>query len=261
MNPAELDNYIAKALTVIKKTLYDLKPELMENYGVIEHEKKADKSAVTRLDKHVETVLKTALSKIDPRVGFYGEEFGIDGNTEVYWLIDPIDGTEAFIRGMPFCSNMLCLVNGEALATSVIYNFPLDEMFIAIAGRGATCNDKKITVSERKIDHASIEFEIRRDSKRNHALYFGLPRYSVLKFSAAGFGFSQVAKGAIEARVQYDGYGKLWDYAPGALLVSEAGGRVANMGSNIFEYNNLDFIASNQAVHEDLQNYFVNNNK
>ena len=252
-----LEEYVITALGAIKGTLYSNREELMAHYGIIEHEKKADNSSVTHLDKHLEIELKKSIANIDTSIGFYGEEFGKEGNEDRFWTIDPIDGTESFIRGLPFCSSMLCLIVDGRLVASVIYNFPQDEMFEAINGKGATCNDKKLQVSDRQMGHASIEFEIVPSSQQNRDLFFDLPRLINVKFTAAGFGFCQVAKGAIEARVQYDAYGKVWDYAPGALLVKEAGGVVANINSNSYDYKNLNFIASNRHVYDELQHFFV----
>ncbi len=260
MQDTELSKYIDTALPVIKQILRDLRPELMQHFGVIEHEKKQDNTSVTALDMQVENILKNAITDFGYDVGFYGEEFGITGSKDIFWTIDPIDGTEAFLRGMPFCTNMLCLIRGGQLEASIIYNFPLDEMYSAIKGKGATRNGIPIKVSDRLLQHASIEFEIQPTTQESRDMFFDLPRYSTVKFAAAGFGFCLVAKGALEARVQVNGYGKLWDYAPGALLVQEAGGTVANIGSDEFDYHDLNFIASNKVTHRELQEFFAKNN-
>jgi len=165
MQDAELSHYIEKALPLIEQTLRELRSELMTHYGVIEHEKKQDNTSVTALDMRAEEILKTAITSLGYDVGFYGEEFGITGNTDTFWTIDPIDGTEAFLRGMPFCTNMLCLIHDGQLEASIIYSFPLDEMYRAVKGHGATCNGEPITVSDRYIQHASIEFEIQPTSQ------------------------------------------------------------------------------------------------
>lgn len=251
-----MDSYIEKSIVAIERVLRQVKPELMQNYGVIGHELKDDLSAVTELDKHVETILKDALRPLDESVGFYGEEFGREGNTSLFWTIDPIDGTEAFIRGVPFCTNMLCLIsNGQPKAT-VIYNFVLDELYIAVSGKGATLNGAVLSVSSRKISHAAIEYETKAETVKNRESYHALPSYLRYKFAASGFGFCQVAKGSIEARVVNNGFGKVWDYAPGALLVKEAGGRVANIGKDTYDYTDLDFVASNQIVFDELMAHF-----
>jgi myo-inositol-1(or 4)-monophosphatase len=247
---------IQESLFEIHKTLTRLRPQLLDAHGSISHTKKSDSTSLTELDILVEKELIRDIKKKDRQVGFYGEEFGQQGSKDRFWTIDPIDGTEAFIRGLPFCTNMLAYIeNGEVLA-SVIYNFTLDKYYQAILGSGATCNDMPIKVSNRDISHACVEFEIRQDVVANRDIYFDIPRFSFVKFSAAGFGFCQVASGCTEARISYDAYGKIWDYAPGSLLVAEAGGIVTNIGKPVYSYENTNIIASNKVVHNDLQNYF-----
>jgi myo-inositol-1(or 4)-monophosphatase len=245
-------------LAAIHAALIELRPRLLENHGTISHTKKSDNSSLTELDVLVEKELLTAIGAVDSTVGFYGEEFGQQGSSDRFWTIDPIDGTEAFIRGLPFCTNMLAYIeNGEVVA-SVIYNFVLDEYYQAVRGEGATCNGQTILVSDRDMGHACVEFEIRQDAPMSRDLYFELPRFSMVKFSAAGFGFCQVARGRIEARLSYNAYGKIWDYAPGSLLVTEAGGIVANIGQLRYAYDNTNIIASNAKIHDNLQQYFKN---
>ncbi len=251
-----MDTYITKSFRAIEQTLRDIRPELLKNHGVIVHDKKEDASVVTELDKRVELELKNALRILDESIGFYGEEFGVEGNTETFWTIDPIDGTEAFIRGMPFCTNMLCLISDGEPQAALIYNFVLDELYTAIKDKGAYLNGIPIYVSSRNIKHACVEFEIKPTSFENREKYFAIPRYSNVKFAAAGFGFCLVASGRIEARVTYDSFGKIWDYAPGVLLVKEAGGYVSNIGTSEYDYKNLNLIASNKHVYNDLVEFF-----
>ena len=77
-------------------------------------------------------------------------------------------------------------------------------------------------------------------------------RAKTLNTLSAGFEFALVATGKTEGHLVYDGFGKDYDFAPGSLLVSEAGGVVKNFKSNSFDYTNLNFIASNQKVYEEL---------
>lgn len=259
MQPTKLDNYVNTILPLIKNELYDLRVELMKYYGNVSHTNKSDGTALTKLDELVEKRLSKLIQMVDPDVGIYGEEFGVTGNKDTFWTLDPIDGTESFIRGLPFCSNMLCLINGDDLIASVIYSFVQDEMHVAIKGRGATCNNKSIKVSSVDIKKSGIEFESKITFKDNiPELFFGMPRYSVYSFGkSSGFRFVLVAKGTIEASVVYKGPGLLYDYAPGALLIKEAGGVVANIGSKDYNYKNGNFIASNKTTHKALQDYFI----
>ena len=250
------DSYIIDALATIEQVLRSVRPELLGNYGLISHDRKQDLSPVTRLDKQIENDLKNALKPLDESVGFYGEEFGEEGDKGTFWTIDPIDGTEAFVRGMPFCSNMLCLIEDGQPSAALIYNFVLDELYTAQRGKGAYLNGQPIKVSKRTIEHAAVEYECSLELAENRKGYIEIPRYGRYRFFAAGYGFTQVAKGAMEARVQYQPYGMIYDYAPGALLVQEAGGLVANIGSSTYNYKNINFIASNQQVHNQLQKAF-----
>jgi len=243
-------------LEAIHAKLLELRPTLLANHGTIAHVKKADNSSLTELDMQVEKKLTATIKEVDSAVGFFGEEYGQQGNPDRFWTIDPIDGTEAFIRGLPFCTNTLAYIEDGEVQAAVIYNFVLDEYYQAIKGNGATCNGTPIHVSKRDISHACIEFEIRHTEQANRDMYFELPKFSMVKFSAAGFGFCQVARGRTEARVSYNAYGKIWDYAPGSLLVAEAGGIVANVGHDKYYYKNRDIIASNKKVHTNLQDYF-----
>jgi fructose-1,6-bisphosphatase/inositol monophosphatase family enzyme len=66
-----------------------------------------------------------------------------------------------------------------------------------------------------------------------------------------------VASGKLEARICFDGFGEDWDFAPGALLVKEAGGIVRNIGSDSYDYRNHNYIAGSKAVYEDLKSFFI----
>ena len=259
MQPTKLDNYVNTILPLIKSELYSLRIELMKYYGNVSHTNKSDGTALTKLDELVEKRLSNLIQGVDPNVGIYGEEFGVNGNKDTFWTLDPIDGTESFIRGLPFCSNMLCLLNGDDLIASVIYSFVQDEMYVAVKGRGATCNGKPIKVSSIDINRSGIQFETPVSLNDNaHKLFFGLPRYSIYNFGkCAGYRYTLVAKGVLEGVVIYQGAGFLYDYAPGALLIKEAGGVVANIGSKDYNYKNGNFIASNKQTHQPMQDYFV----
>lgn len=111
---------------------------------------------VTKWDVLVEKRLRDELAQFDSGIDFSGEETGVHEGQKIFWLVDPIDGTEAFIRGLPFCTNMLALIDNNQVVMSVIYNFTLDEFYVAIKGHGATCNGHAIRVSNRPLSHAYV---------------------------------------------------------------------------------------------------------
>lgn len=223
------------------------------NIEVKEYKSSSATDAVTEIDQQVEKYLKSEFEKIMPEVSFVGEEFGGDRDSGYFWLVDPIDGTGHYIRGIPFCTTMVALINDGQVIFSAIYDFVNDIMYHAELGNGAYKNDEKISVSEQSLRGAYLAFEIKSQKEENKALLTEVrSRASLLHTLCSGFEYVLVATGKIEGRLVYDGFGKDYDFAPGSLLVSEAGGVVKNFKSNNFDYTNLDFIASNPKVYEEL---------
>lgn len=229
---------------------------LLPYWGNIRETTKKDGSShsvVTELDLSIERFLRDAVKKLDPSAEFSGEEYGGTRDASRFWLCDPIDGTAHFIRGLPFCSVMLALIEDGKVNFSAIYDFIKDDMYHAIRGGGAFKNDEPIHVSERPLEEAYIAFETRIDKPVNYQLFQKIRETSVLFHTiTAGYEFALVASGKLEARMCLDPWGKDWDYAPGSLLVSEAGGVVANIGSSSYDYRNLNLIAANPLVYRAL---------
>jgi len=232
----------------LRALLLELRPQLLAGHGSIEHQLKDDKSVVTAMDLMVEQRLREVCHELDPRVGFGGEETGVDLEQSTFWLADPIDGTEAFIRGLPFSTNMITLIHNGQPIMSIIYNFFLDEFFVAIKGEGATCNGHPIHVSDRPLKQSFVVLN------GFHQLNVPLrPQVSgIPKMHASGYELSCVAKGALDGSI-VGGTKGAWDHAPGALLIREAGGRVENLGSNTYDYRNFRYVAANPVIFDELK--------
>lgn len=229
---------------------------LRQSFGKVEaitQKSQSPADAVTELDRQVETFIAERLHALNPTIGFYGEEHGgIKG--ERYWLLDPIDGTAHFIRGNPFCTTMLALVENEEITFSVIYDFIRDEIFAAAKGQGAFCNEQPIRVSHRSLSQGYLTYEINLMIEKNLKIWLDLRQRCVLFNTInAGWEFSRVACGKTDGRICLDPFGKDWDYAAGALLVAEAGGVVRNIGSDTFDFRNHSFTATTPQVYEDLR--------
>lgn len=208
---------------------------------------------VTRLDIDTEKLIEERLMAHDPAIGFAGEESGGRKGTGRYWLLDPIDGTAHFIRGIPFCTTMLALVEDGQVVASVIYNFVTKELYTAQKGKGAELNGKPILVSERKLEESYLFVESNLGNEKNLPTYVALrKKTTIMQTINCGYEYGLIASGKIEGRICFDPYGADWDYAAGSLLVSEAGGVVANMGKDSYDFTNHDFIASNKAVYAEL---------
>jgi len=208
---------------------------------------------VTKLDTDIENFIAEKLYKYDSSIGFLGEEFGERKKSNSFWLVDPIDGTAHFVRGMPFCTTMIALVeNGEVVLT-VINNFITKELYIAEKGKGAKLNEKPIYVSNRSLKDSYISFESNLTSEKNLKTYQTLNDKCILFHTInCGYEYGLIASGKIEGRICLDPFGKDWDYAPGSLLVSEAGGIVRNIGKTTYDYKDHNFLATNKIIYGEL---------
>ena len=208
---------------------------------------------VTQLDIDAENLIASRLTRAFPEIGFVGEESQKVSNKEKHWLVDPIDGTAHFMRGMPFCTTMIALIDKGEVTLSVIYNFVNGDVYSASKGSGAKLNGKKISVSQRPLSEGYISIEAKLEDESSLKRFLELrKRAHVFHTISCGYEFGLVALGKLEGRICMDPYGGDYDYAAGALLVTEAGGRVTNIGEVTYDYRNHNFLAVNKVVYEDL---------
>ena len=223
------------------------------NPGNVRHKDESGQNLVTELDEKVESFLSTRLRALYPTIEFVGEEGGGNRMAERFWLLDPIDGTSHFVRGLPFCTTMLALIDQGEVVFSAIYDFVRDEMYVAEKGMGATKNGEKIFVSNRSLREAYMCYEIKQNTENGKLVYQKLIESTFLFNSInAGFEYAMIASGKLDGRVCVKPFGKDYDYAPGSLLVKEAGGIVTNIGSALYDYRNLDMIAVNPTIYKEL---------
>lgn len=250
------DTDLQKAFEAAKQALLQSGKELKQYYGnVAALDKGGDSIAgiVTELDRKTETFLAQELSKALPGIGFRGEEFGVQSEAETTWLVDPIDGTAHFVRGIPFCTTMVALIHKGEVVMSAIYDFVNDDLYWAIRGKGAYKNDQKISVSKRTLAQSLISFETRLEDPKNYEKYIAVRKQAgIISTLNAGFEFAMIASGKLDARIGLNPYGMDWDFAPGSLLVEEAGGVAKNIGKDTYDYRNHDYIIGNPLVYEGL---------
>jgi len=200
------------------------------NSGIAEVSEKADGSVVTDLDVRAEKEIRACLSaKFDDRYAIEGEELDDTKTDRRYrWLIDPIDGTLNFTRGIPTFGTLIAFEDrdtGRALAGAI--HLPVSGVtYYAAAGLGAFRDDRKIFVSpDRQPDQAIVstsdvyQFRAARLEKE-----FGTLRdtFDVLRGYGDCWAHALVAEGAIDASVEP--YLNRWDFAATEVLVHEAGG-------------------------------------
>lgn len=221
--------------------------------GIVKEKSAHPADIVTELDGRVEQFLSEKLAVAYPDIAFVGEENGGDRTAERFWLVDPIDGTGHYLRGLPFCTTMLALIEHGVVTFSVVYDFVTDTMYWAERGQGAYKNNERIQVSKRTLEQSylCVESDI---SKRDNKDYFFKLDKKIATFHSvsAGWEFAMVACGKMDGRVMFDAWGNDYDYAPGSLLVEEAGGIVTNINSTGYDYKNTNLIAANPKVYSEL---------
>lgn len=250
-------SHLEKALHIARKAAHEAGQELKKHYGNIETFSKGDGNSVggvvTSLDLQTEKYLESQLKKFSSDIGFQGEEFGVQATGDTTWLVDPIDGTAHYIRGLPFCTTMICLIENGKVVMSVIHDFVRDDTYWAIRNGGAYCNNKQIFVSKRSLRESVLSFETRLNKPENYNKYTTVrEQANIIHTINCGFEFAMIASGRLDGRIGLDPYGMDWDFAPGSLLVSEAGGIATNIGSTSYDYRNHDYIIANKVLHHDL---------
>ncbi len=231
-------------------------PWLSEGFGVAPIAARKGVEAtniVTDFDTEADEKMFELLSKFDASIGFHGEERGKSGSDSTFWLVDPIDGTGHFYRGLPFCTTMVSLIDQGEVVVAVINDFVRGHVYSAYRGGGAFRDDIAIKVSDRSLRESYIGVETKLDQPGNADMLTRLQQSTtVLATINCGWDFAMVASGRFDGRAMKDPLGSLWDFAPGSLLVAEAGGVVANLNQTTYDYRNFDFLAVAPRVFADL---------
>lgn len=249
-------DFFTAAQACIEKVVRDYRPIILEAHGKIDPSIKPDATPVTEFDKQLEQNLRDALTAFDSSIGFEGEELGKSGNTDTFWLIDPIDGTESFVRGLPFVRNLVTLISDNKPVFTLVYRPIDDELFIASEGNGATKNGEALHVSNRPLSRAWIDVSAPVTAPGSDILLKALKPH-INGFRIIGE-FTYAVEGKIDAHLLYKAGGGPWDYAPRALLFREAGGKVANLGTDTYDFRNNDVLMANPAIFDELMNIIVN---
>jgi histidinol-phosphatase len=213
---------------------------------------KPDLSPVTRADREAEAYLRAALLGAFPDDGFLGEESGDQpGGSGYRWIIDPVDGTRSFVRGIPLWATLVGLeYKGEALA-GVVFAPALGHLYRALRGDGAYRDDRPIRVSpvarldEAILFYSSLSWFVKAGRERD---FLELTRRTQRQRGFGDFyGFALVAQGSGELMVEHGVH--IWDVAAIAPLIEEAGGRFSNWDGGR-DLHRPDVIASNGTLHQ-----------
>lgn len=251
MNPSVTNTLsasdITQSLGIVKRVFRDFRPTLVSLAGNVAFTDKHDGSPVTDTDMEIEIALQAALAEQFPGVPVYGEETGYGKSLQgTFWLVDPIDGTKSFIEGAPTFTSMAVLIQDNEAIASVIYNPSTDQLFSAQQGQGAYSNDRLLDLTTLPLP--SIAFCKERFMAALDPRLATLGVHCEEPPTGSGYGFSMVAAGQVAARFNLHGRGNIHDYAPGALLVREAGGVIVPYIGQTYDYTMRTFVACHPAM-------------
>jgi histidinol-phosphatase len=213
---------------------------------------KADKSPVTQADVETEKVIRKVISERFPAHGFYGEETGQSAiDAEYLWLVDPIDGTKAFVREYPFFSTQIALMHRGRLILGVSSAPVYGELAWGEIGKGAYLNDQPIKVSELDTIEASA---ISAGNLKTLANSEGWGRFGKLVARAhriRGYGdflhYHLLAAGKIDVVIESDV--NILDIAALSVIVEAAGGKFTDLQGGALTLDTTTVLASNGKLH------------
>lgn len=145
--------------------------------------------------------------------------------------------TESFIRGIPSCRSLLSLIVNDDPEYTLVYKFPTDDFYTARRGQGAYKNGQRIKVRYRPLNRAWIEGK----PESNTSIMEVTKHVRAVNNTHE---FLYVVEGALDGWISHSDKGGLWDYVPRTMLMEEAGLKVANIGSQTYDYKNFAIVAA-----------------
>ena len=216
---------------------------------------KQDKTPVTQADVECEKAIREIIQRDFPEDGFYGEETGRHGKDKARtWLVDPIDGTKAFVREYPMFSTQIALLEEGELVLGVSRGTMFDEIAYAEKGAGAFLNGEAIHVSDvDSLGKATVSTGNLRSLATSRAWSaFGDIVAAVDRIRGYGdfLHYHLLASGRIDAVVESDV--NILDIAALAVIVKEAGGVFTDLHGAPPALDTTSVLAANPALHGEL---------
>ncbi len=240
-------NSISPNLNMMIKASEKASKVIIRDFGELENlqvSKKGPKDFVTKTDRRVEKILINELSKSKKNYSFLTEESGkiINKNKDIYWIIDPIDGTTNFLHGIPHFAISVALQIENEITCGLIFDPIKNEIFYAERNNGSYINNSRIRVSNKfNIDECLF-------GSNSYGIKSIYPKLNLRNSGCAALDLAYVGCGRL------DGYFhnniNLWDIAAGKIIIEEAGGKVNDIKD--FKINKIDIRAGNSSIYEKM---------
>tara|TARA_B100000123_G_scaffold269170_1_gene244845 strand:- start:313 stop:1029 length:717 start_codon:yes stop_codon:yes gene_type:complete len=225
---------------------------IIRDFGELENlqvSKKGPKDFVTKTDKRVEKILMEELEKTKKNFSFITEESGkiLNKNKEVFWIIDPIDGTTNFMHGIPHFAISIALQREGEIITGLIVDPIKNEIFYAEKNNGSYINNVRIRASKKSnLDECLF-------ASNNDGVKSIHPKLNLRNTGCAALDMAYVGCGRLDGF--FHNKINLWDIAAGKIIVEEAGGKVNRLEDL---RNKIDIRASNPNIYEKMLNKLGN---
>ena len=240
-------NSISPNLNLMIRACEKASKIIIRDFGELENlqvSKKGPKDFVTKTDKKVESILISELTKSKKNFSFITEETGtiFNKNKDMFWIIDPIDGTTNFLHGVPHFAISIALQQEGEIVIGLVYDPIKNEIFYAEKKNGAYFNNNRIRVSK-KSNIEECLFSSNCDGIKS--VY---PKLNLRNTGCAALDLAYVGSG------RFDGYFhnkiNIWDVAAGKIIIEEAGGKVNDI--NKFKMNSINIRAANPNIFEKM---------
>ncbi len=218
--------------------------------------RKSELELVTEMDLATEKKVVEIVKESFPEHSIVAEESGESRGKGPVWVIDPIDGTHNFIRGVPFYSVAIAVREKWETKIGVVYDAFHKDLFTAVRGKGAEMNGKKIRVSkvkdfEEAFFATGFSYNTDEDFHRDLEAIFRVANRAkgLRRLGCASLDFCYLAAGKFDCFWEHGL--KEWDIAAGALMVEEAGGKVTNLEGKKW-VKSVNVAASNGLLHAEM---------
>lgn len=222
--------------------------------------KKGYRQIKSDIDVATDSLIKITLAKAFPHYNILTEESSKLGLRSRYtWVIDPLCGTIAYLRGIPNFGTSIALLDGKEIILGVIHDPSFNQTYYAIKGKGSFCNNQPIAVSsESDVGDSIVEIQhavLRCENHERSFVRLAQKARRIRMSDSMGIGMAYVAAGKVDAILNL--IQPLYDFAAGFLLIEEAGGKISDFsGKKIrFELDTVrrnDILATNNMVHQQI---------
>ena len=240
-------NSISANLNLMIKACEKASKVIIRDFGELENlqvSKKGPKDFVTKTDKRVEKILIEELSRSKKNYSFITEESGeiLNKNKNIFWVIDPIDGTTNFLHGLPHFAISVALQIDNEIIIGLVHDPIKNEIFYAEKNNGSFFNNTRVRVSKKTNLDECLFASNSEGIKSIH------PRLNLRNTGCAALDLAYVGCGRL------DGYFhnsiNLWDVAAGKIIIEEAGGKVNDIDQ--FNINRIDIRAGNPNIYDKM---------